>query len=146
MKNKILIINGVNLNLQGKREQHIYGNCSFDDFLSQLKSAYEQQADIDFFQSNSEQEIIDKIQQSESYNAVIINAGAFTHTSLAIADAIRSVNNIFIEVHISNIFARENYRQHSYLSSCVKGCIVGLGLDVYRLAIEHILSIPRQRV
>lgn len=136
----ILIINGVNLNLLGKREVAIYGNTSFDEQLAQLQSLYPTLS-IDYFQSNEEGAIVEKIQESEKkYRAIVINGGAFTHSSIAIADALRAITIPAIEVHISNIYAREEYRKKSFLSPVCKGSIVGLGMDGYRLAIEHIIN------
>lgn len=138
---KILIINGVNLNLQGKREVQIYGNQSFEEYLLSLKQHFSTyNIEIDYFQSNSEKEIVERIHRCNSFDSLIINAGAFSHTSLAIADAIRATNIIAIEVHISNIYNREIIRKKSLLSSCCKGSICGFGLDGYRLAIEHIIK------
>jgi 3-dehydroquinate dehydratase II len=133
---KIQIINGPNLNLLGKREPTVYGNQTFEDYLSELKLLFPEIV-LDYFQSNIEGELIDKIHEvGFSHNAIILNAGAYTHTSIAIADAIRSVPTSVIEVHISNVFKRETYRHHSYLSEACKGCIVGFGMDSYRLAIN----------
>ncbi len=137
---KILIINGVNLNILGNREPHIYGNCTFDTYLAELKTHYPH-IQLDYFQSNIEGDIAAKIQQSNDYNAIIINPGAYTHTSIAIADALKCINTISIEVHISNIYQREQYRHTSHIAPCCKGRICGLGLDGYRLAIEHCLQL-----
>jgi len=137
---RILIINGPNLNLLGKREPGVYGSQSFEAYFEELKSRYNT-AELTYFQSNTEGYIIDKIHETGfEFDGIIINAGAFTHTSIAIADAIRSVTTPVIEVHISNVFKRESYRHHSYLSEACKGCIVGFGLDSYRLAIEAFLN------
>lgn len=137
---KILIINGVNLNMLGTREPQIYGNCPFDTYLAGLKEHYPQ-LQLDCFQSNVEGEIAAKIQQSSCYDAIIINPGAYTHTSIAIADALKCINTIAIEVHLSNIYQREQYRHTSYIAPYCKGRICGLGLDGYRLAIEHCLQL-----
>ena len=135
---KILILNGVNLNLLGKREASIYGLVSFDDFLETLRKQYQPMV-IDYLQSNEEFVLVEQIQLSENqYNGIIINAGAYTHTSIAICDAIRSVSTPVIEVHISNIFAREAYRKKSYLSEVCIGSICGFGLNSYRLAVESL--------
>ena len=132
---KIVIINGPNLNLLGKREPEIYGDKSFEVYLEELKKEFPDIL-LDYFQSNSEGEIIDKLHQTGfSSDGIVLNAGAYTHTSLAIADAIRSIKTPVVEVHISNIFARETYRHHSLLSEACKGCIIGFGLDSYRLAV-----------
>lgn len=135
----IQIINGPNLNMLGKREPSVYGNQSFDDYLLTLKSRYPE-LEISYYQSNVEGEMVDIIQQTGfSVDAIILNAGAYTHTSIAIADAIRSITAPVIEVHISNVYQREAFRHHSFLSPVCKGCIVGFGLDSYRLAIESLL-------
>ena len=132
---KIVIINGPNLNLLGKREPEIYGDKTFEVYLEELKKQFPDIL-LDYFQSNSEGEIIDKLHQTGfSSDGIVLNAGAYTHTSLAIADAIRSIKTPVVEVHISNIFARETYRRHSFLSEACKGCIVGFGMDSYRLAV-----------
>jgi len=136
---RILVLNGVNLNLLGKRETNIYGVVSFDDFIVSLQKKYEPMV-IDYFQSNEESALIEQIQQAENkYNGIILNAGAYTHTSIAICDAIRSVTIPVIEVHISNIFARETYRKKSYLSEVCTGSICGFGLNSYRLAVESLV-------
>ena len=136
---QILILNGVNLNLLGKRETAIYGSISFDDFLTTLRKYYEPMI-IDFVHYNDESVLVEQIQQSENqYNGIIINAGAYTHTSIALSDAIRSITIPVVEVHISNIFAREPYRKKSYLSEVCMGSICGFGLNSYRLAIESFL-------
>ena len=132
---KIVIINGPNLNLLGKREPEIYGDKSFEVYLEELKKEFPDIL-LDYFQSNSEGDIIDKLHQTGfSSDGIVLNAGAYTHTSLAIADAIRSIKTPVVEVHISNIFARETYRRHSFLSEACKGCIIGFGLGSYRLAV-----------
>ena len=132
---KIVIINGPNLNLLGKREPKIYGDKTFEVYLEELKKQFPDIL-LDYFQSNSEGEIIDKLHQTGfSSDGIVLNAGAYTHTSLAIADAIRSIKTPVVEVHISNIFARETYRRHSFLSEACKGCIIGFGLGSYRLAV-----------
>ena len=136
---KILILNGPNLNLLGKREPGIYGSSSFDDFLPQLQQHYPQ-AELEYYQSNIEGELINKMQEvGFSYDGIVLNAGAYTHTSIAIADAVRSLEIPVIEVHISNIFAREEFRRRSYLTPVCKGLIAGFGLDGYRLAVEHLI-------
>ena len=136
----LLIINGPNLNLLGKREKDIYGDQSFNDYLAQLQHKYPK-ANLTYFQSNSESEIIDKIHEvGFDIDGIIINAGAFTHTSVAIRDAISGVTSPVIEVHISNVHTREEFRHNSYLSAVCKGVIAGFGLDSYRLAVEHFLK------
>ncbi len=136
---KIIIINGPNLNLLGIREKEIYGNQTFEDFFEYLGNKYPTQT-IDFYQSNHEGDIVDKIQEARLiFDAVIINAGAYTHSSIAIADAISSINIPVIEVHISNIFKREKFRHKSYLTHVCKGIISGCGLNSYSLAVESLL-------
>tara|TARA_R110002072_G_scaffold39108_4_gene112634 strand:- start:3618 stop:4040 length:423 start_codon:yes stop_codon:yes gene_type:complete len=131
---KIGIINGPNLNLLGTREPEIYGSETFEGFLEKLKAAYPHM-EIQYFQSNAENEIIDSIQKME-VDGIILNAGAFTHTSIGIADAVMAVKTPVVEVHISNIHQRESFRAHSHISPYSKGLIVGFGLDGYRIAIE----------
>lgn len=123
----------------GKREPSVYGNQTFEAYLEELKVRYPQ-VELLYYQSNVEGELVSKIQETGfDMDGIILNAGAYTHTSIAIADAIRSVSTPVIEVHISNVFKREAYRHHSYLSEVCKGCIVGFGLDSYRLAVESFL-------
>ena len=133
---KIQIINGPNLNLLGVREPGIYGSSSFDDFLPVLRQRHPE-VEIDYFQSNIEGVMIDKMQEvGFSYDGIVLNAGAYTHTSVALLDCIRSLKTPVIEVHISNVHAREDFRNHSMISSGCRGVIAGFGLDSYRLAIE----------
>ena len=133
---KIQIINGPNLNLLGTREKNIYGDESFDNILKKLKSKYTN-LDYHYFQSNIEGELIEKIQEvGFDYDGIIINAAAYTHTSVGIGDAIRSISTPTIEVHISNTYSREEYRHKSFLSAHVKGVILGFGLKSYDLALE----------
>ena len=137
---KLIIINGPNLNLLGVREKKIYGNKSFESFFDELQSKY---SDISLkqYQSNHEGEIIEKIQEvGFSYDGIIINAGGFTHTSIAIRDAISSITSPCLEVHISNILSREEFRQNSYLSEVSVGIISGLGIKGYELAIQYFIS------
>ncbi len=137
---KLSIINGPNLNLLGKREPNLYGNQSFDSFLDFLKNKYSK-VDFDYFQSNIEGEIIDQIQKvGFSYDGILLNAAAFTHTSIGIADAIKSITTPVIEIHISNTFSREDFRHKSYISPVSKGLIVGFGLESYRLAVESFIT------
>ena len=139
---KIIIINGPNLNLLGKREPDVYGNQDFENYFNRLKASYPD-VELDYFQSNVEGEIINKLHETGfSYDGIILNAGAYTHTSIAIADAIRGITVPVVEVHISNVFSRENFRHHSYLSEVCRGVIVGFGLDSYRLAIESYQAAP----
>ena len=138
---KVLIINGPNLNLLGIREPSIYGSLSMEEYLTALQSDYPQ-VEIDYFQSNHEGDIIDRIHEvgfEPDLNGIILNAGAFTHTSLARADALRAVERPVVEVHISNIAAREEIRHRSLLTSACRGIIAGFGLDSYRLALESLL-------
>lgn len=139
-KKKILIVNGPNLNLLGKREPGIYGQESFDNYLPRLRNRYPQ-AEIDYFQSNSEGALIDRMQQDGfSTDGIVLNAGAYTHTSVALADCIRAITSPVIEVHISNVHTREEFRHHSMISAACRGVICGFGLDSYRLAIEALLD------
>lgn len=134
-----LIINGPNLNLLGKREPNIYGNKTFGSFLEKLRSEYKD-ITIDYFQSNHEGDIIDKIQEANSkYEGIILNAGGYTHTSVAIRDAISSIDIKVIEVHISNINNREDFRKESLIAPVCIGSIIGLGLTGYKLALEYFL-------
>lgn len=137
---KIMIINGPNLNLLGKREPDIYGNRSFDEFLQMLRHDFTQ-TEIDYYQSNVEGELIDKLQEvGFSYDGIVLNAGAYTHTSIALLDCIRSITTPVVEVHISNVHAREEFRHKSMISSACKGVIAGFGLNSYKLAIEGIVG------
>lgn len=136
---KIIIINGPNLNLLGKRQPEIYGSQTFEDFFKILKSKFET-IDLQYFQSNHEGELIDKLHEvGFSYDGIIINFGAYTHTSIALMDAISSIETSVVEVHISNIHAREVFRQHSYTGSVAKGIITGLGLKGYELALQYFM-------
>lgn len=138
---KIQIINGPNLNLLGTREPGIYGHCSFDTYLQQLRTLYPE-VQIDYYQSNVEGELINIMQQvGFTIDGIILNAGAYTHTSVALHDCIRSLKAPVIEVHISNVHQREPFRHHSMISSACKGVICGFGLDSYRLAIEALKGI-----
>lgn len=134
---KYLIINGPNLNLLGKREPDVYGSKSFEDYLPILKQDYSHAA-IDYYQSNVEGEIINKLQEAGfTYDGIILNAGGYTHTSVAIADAIAAITAPVIEVHISNIYAREAHRHVSLTGKNCLGVITGLGLPGYALALNH---------
>lgn len=136
----IIIVNGPNLNLLGKREPEIYGNRSFEDYLETLKKDFAE-VQIDYYQSNVEGEIINKLHEvGFSYDGIILNAGGYSHTSVAIHDAIAAITTPVIEVHISNIYAREEYRRHSLLSDACQGVICGLGLDGYRFAVEALIG------
>ena len=132
---KLQIINGPNLNLLGKREKNIYGDQSFEDYFKKLKIKFNN-LELHYFQSNIEGELIEKIQEvGFNFDGIIINAAAYTHTSVGIGDAIRSVSSPVIEVHISNVHAREEFRHQSLMAKNCKGIIAGFGLDSYRLAL-----------
>lgn len=136
---KLIIINGPNLNLLGKREPEIYGGETFESFLKTIQSKYPD-VQIDYFQSNIEGELISKIQDvGFSYDGIVLNAAAYTHTSVGIGDAIKAIETPVVEVHISNTFAREAIRHQSYISPNAKGVILGFGLQSYILAIESFL-------
>ncbi|WP_291402220.1 type II 3-dehydroquinate dehydratase [Daejeonella sp.] len=136
---KIQIINGPNLNLLGVREKSIYGDSSFETYFDELKSKYSI-IELDYFQSNVEGEIINKLHEvGFSYDGIILNAGGYTHTSVAISDAIAGINTPVVEVHISNIYAREEYRHISLTGKNCKGVLTGFGLNGYRLALESFL-------
>lgn len=130
---KLLIVNGPNLNLIGQREEEIYGNQTFESYFAALKS--EKKSELDYFQSNVEGEIIDALQQSK-HDGIIINAGGYTHTSVVLRDCIKAIKTPVVEVHISNITAREEFRHTSLLSPVVIGCIFGFGLKSYDLAVD----------
>ena len=137
---KIHIINGPNLNLLGKREPGIYGTASFEDYFKELKSNYPV-LELTYFQSNVEGELIDSVQEHGfSADGIILNAGAYTHTSVGLGDAVSAVTTPVVEVHISNIYAREEYRHHSFLTGKCVGVISGLGLQGYEMAINYLLT------
>ena len=136
---KITIINGPNLNLLGTRETDIYGSQNFDSYLDSLKSSFPN-ITFDYFQSNIEGEIINHIHESKDCDGIILNAAAYTHTSVGIADAVKSIDSKVIEVHISNTYSSEEFRHNSFLSPVVNGIIIGFGLDSYRLAIESLIN------
>ncbi|MGE5382379.1 MAG: type II 3-dehydroquinate dehydratase [Omnitrophica WOR_2 bacterium] len=139
-KKSIVIINGPNLNLTGVREKHIYGDQSFDTLLKQLSKEFPD-VEIDYYQSNIEGELINKIQNTGFLaDGIILNAGGYSHTSVAIADAVKAINSPVIEVHMSNIWAREVYRHTSYISPFAKGVIAGFGLESYKLALISLLD------
>ena len=136
---KLVIINGPNLNLLGKREPEIYGSQTFEDYLEVLKSKYNN-VDLEYFQSNIEGELIDKLQEvGFSHDGIILNAAAYTHTSVGIGDAVKAIEVPVVEVHISNTFSREEFRHQSYISPNAKGVILGFGLKSYDLAIESFI-------
>ncbi|MDR2138940.1 MAG: type II 3-dehydroquinate dehydratase [Tannerella sp.] len=137
---QIQIINGPNLNLLGIREPSVYGNTTFSAWLETLEAAYPQ-CRIAFYQSNLEGELINRIHETGfSSDGIILNAGAYTHTSVALHDAIRAITAPVVEVHLSNVHARESFRHHSFLSAVCKGVITGFGMDSYRLALEALLA------
>lgn len=137
---KIQIINGPNLNLLGKREPGIYGNQAFEDYLAELRAAYPQIV-IDYFQSNKEGELIDRLHACGfEADGIILNAAAYTHTSIAIGDAVSAITTPVIEVHISNVYAREPFRHKSMIAASCRGVITGFGMNSYRLALESFLG------
>jgi len=136
---KIIIINGPNLNLLGKREPEVYGRSTFEDYFEELKTKYPTLF-IELFQSNIEGELISKIQEvGFSYDGIILNAAAYTHTSIGIGDAVKAVTTPVVEVHISNTFSREDFRHHSFISPNAKGVVIGFGLKSYELALQSFL-------
>ena len=138
---KLIIINGPNLNLLGKREPNIYGSLSFTEFLVEIKDKYTT-VEIDYFQSNIEGELIDKLHEvGFSYDGIILNAAAYTHTSVGIGDAVKAIETPVVEVHISNTFNREEFRHQSFISPNAKGVILGFGLQSYELAIQMFLML-----
>lgn len=137
---KIIIINGPNLNLLGKREPEVYGNETFEDYFKKLSNEFPD-IKLDYYQSNIEGELIDKLHEvGFDYDGIILNAAAYTHTSIGIGDAIKAIKTPVIEVHISNTFSRETFRHQSYISPNAKGIIIGLGLGGYKLAILSFLK------
>lgn len=137
---KIQIVNGPNLNLLGLREPGIYGSESFESYLAKLREQYPD-VEIEYYQSNVEGELINKIQEvGFSFDGIVLNAGAYTHTSIALHDCIRAIKCPVVEVHISNVHQREDFRHHSFISAACKGVICGFGLNSYRLAIEGLLD------
>ncbi|PSR53347.1 type II 3-dehydroquinate dehydratase [Adhaeribacter arboris] len=143
---KILILNGPNLNLLGTREKSVYGSRSFENYLEELKNAFPDM-DLEYYQSNMEGELINKLHEvGFSYKGILLNAGAYTHTSIALADAIAAIESPVIEVHISNVYAREEFRHKSYISKNCKGCIVGFGLEGYRLGLTYLHNLKPKKV
>jgi 3-dehydroquinate dehydratase-2 len=137
---KIAIINGPNLNLLGKREPDIYGNISFEEYLDSLKKKYPD-IELSYFQSNVEGELINELQRvGFDYDGIIFNPGGYTHTSVAIGDAVAAIKTPVIEVHISNVHAREDFRKHSFISAKAAGSIIGMGLPGYEMALEWLIS------
>ncbi len=138
---KILILNGPNLNLQGKRDPHIYGTTTFEEYTASLAERFAGKATFDYFQSNIEGELINAIHSSVGiYDGIVLNAGGYTHTSVALRDAISAVATPVVEVHISSILAREEFRHTSMIAPVAKGSIMGFGLDSYRLGVEALLD------
>ena len=136
---KLIIINGPNLNLLGKREPEIYGSATFDHFFKQLQSKFTQ-VELTYFQSNIEGEIIDKLQEvGFDYDGIILNAAAYTHTSVGIGDAVKGITTPVVELHISNVHAREEFRHQSFIAPAAKGVLFGFGLKGYELAIHSFL-------
>ena len=136
---KFIIINGPNLNLLGKRQPETYGNTTFEDFFKELKSSFES-IQLEYYQSNVEGDLVNKLQEvGFSYSGIVFNAGGYTHTSVAIADAVASLDSPTIEVHISNVYAREEFRRQSLMAANCKGVIAGFGLNSYKLAVEALL-------
>ncbi|RZJ71672.1 MAG: type II 3-dehydroquinate dehydratase [Flavobacterium sp.] len=137
---KIIVINGPNLNLLGKREPEIYGGLSFKEYFTSLEARFPN-VDLSYYQSNIEGELISKIQETGfSYDGIILNAAAYTHTSIGIADAVKAITTPVIEVHISNTFSRESYRHQSYISPAAAGVIIGFGLKSYELALHSLIK------
>lgn len=136
---KILILNGPNLNLLGKRETEIYGSVSFESYFNNLKSKY-CNLELSYFQSNIEGEIINKLHEvGFNYDGIILNAGAYTHTSVGIGDAVKGIHTPVVEVHITNTYAREEFRHQSYIAANAKGVIIGFGLESYELALQSFI-------
>lgn len=136
---KILVINGPNLNMLGRREKTIYGEMTLDGINNMLTQRAAGRCELEFFQSNHEGDIVDMIQGTDA-DGIILNAGAYTHTSVAIRDGLLAVSKPFIEVHLSNVFSREEFRHHSYLSDIAKGVIAGFGSMSYALALDYFLG------
>lgn len=138
---KILILNGPNLNLQGKRDVNIYGTTTFEEYTASLSERYAGRVTFDYFQSNIEGELINAVHASVGvYDGIVLNAGGYTHTSVALRDAISAVTTPVVEVHISSILAREEFRHISMIAPVAKGSIMGFGLDSYRLGVEALLA------
>lgn len=136
---KIFIINGPNLNLLGKREPSVYGDSSFETYLEDLKNQFPK-IKFSYFQSNIEGEIINKLHEvGFDFDGIILNAGAYTHTSVGIADAVKAISTPVVEVHISNTYARESFRHQSYIAPVAKGVVIGFGLDSYRLGVQSFI-------
>lgn len=140
---KIQIINGPNLNLLGKRETSVYGNQSFEDFLGTLKGRFPDHS-IEYYQSNVEGELVNKLHEvGFSYDGIILNAGAYTHTSVALHDAVAGIKTPVVEVHISNVYAREEFRHKSLITSKCVGMLTGFGMDGYAMALHYLINIRK---
>lgn len=138
---KILVLNGPNLNLLGKREPSIYGDTSFESYFASLQDCFKSQCELTYFQTNHEGALVDKIHEvGFTFDGIVINAGAYTHTSIALHDAIKSVTTPVVEVHISNIYSREEFRHHSMIAAACIGSIAGLGLTSYELGIRYFIQ------
>lgn len=145
MSFKIGVLNGPNLNMLGEREPEKYGNIPFEEYLNELQNTFKT-TELVYFQTNSEGQIIDKLQEwKDCMNGIIINAGAYTHTSIAIADCLAYIKIPIIEVHITNIYAREEFRRHSYLSPYCKAIIAGMGLEGYKYALDFLVNKLKER-
>ncbi len=143
---KVLVVNGPNMNLLGLREKEVYGSQTLEDMEKAMMEKCESLGmEVDFFQSNHEGELVEKIQQARDYHYLVVNAAAYTHTSVAIRDALLALGKPFIEVHMSNVFAREPFRHRSYLSDIAAGVIVGLGPASYLLALEAVLHLAGEK-
>jgi len=137
---KILIINGANLNLLGVRQPEIYGTKSFEEYLGALRARYSEHI-IDYYQSNIEGELVDKLQRADGiYDGVVLNAGGYTHTSVVLRDAVAAISTPVVEVHISSILAREEFRHVSMIAPVARGTVMGFGMESYRLAVEYLLG------
>ncbi len=137
---KILIINGANLNLLGRRQPEIYGNKSFEEYLEALRARYSEHT-IDYYQSNIEGELVDRLHYADgTYDGVVLNAGGYTHTSVVLRDAVAAISTPVVEVHISSILAREEFRHESLIAPVARGTIMGFGMESYRLAVEYFVA------
>ena len=136
---KLLIINGVNMGVLGTREVNVYGNVTFEEYLFSLRQQFPS-IQIDFFQSDALDELVARIHAASDYDGIILNPGAYTHTAIVLADAVKAVSTPVVEVHISNLFAREQYRRKSCLSGCCRGFISGFGLQGYALAVQSFIK------
>lgn len=141
-KKRVLIVNGPNLNLLGRREPGIYGSCSMEEYMDTLRARYAERVELVYYQSNVEGELINKLhEEGFACDGIVLNAGAYTHTSVAIHDAIKAIEAPVVEVHVSNVYQRESYRHTSLITGACVGVIGGFGMDSYRLAIEALLQL-----